>query len=158
MGMKSDSEFYKVQLVTTPAAGSEFSLTARGRGVWRVLSLAFTFTASAAVANRRVQLRADDGTTVWFAAPASLDIVAAGSAVFSAYGGAAGVGLTGASATIALPADGLLLLPGHRLRSATLNIDVGDTYTNIAALVEEFPTGPDFERLPTVDSLVQARS
>jgi hypothetical protein len=151
---KSSVSFYQVVTVPTPAAGAEFTLRAPGQGLWRVVSLAFTFTASAAVANRRVALVADDQTDVWFAAESTVDVAAAAAVRFGAYAGANAAGLTAVLVNIPLPNEGLLLQPGHRLRSSTALLDVGDAFTLIRAQVQEYPQGPEFEWLPTVDTQI----
>jgi hypothetical protein len=152
MSTKSAVSFLQVATIATPVAGAEFTIRAPGQGIWRILSLAFLLTTSAVAANRRVALVADDQTDVWFAAESTVD-VAAGSAVrFGAYPGAPSAGLTAVLVNLPLPYGGLVLQPGHRLRSSTTLIDVGDAYTQIRAQVQEYPQGPDLEWMPTTDT------
>lgn len=154
MSTKGPGSFYQVAQRPNPAAGAEFALTAPGQGLWRVYSIAFTLTTSAVVAARRVTLLADDQTDVWGVFPSTVDQAASGVVRYGAFGGAVGGGLATAALTIALPEGGVLLMPGHRLRSSTTLIDAGDQYTAIRALVQEFPAGPDEEWLPSVDTLI----
>lgn len=150
MSTKSDVSFLQTVQVANPAAGQEFTLKSPGQGLWRVISLTFTFTTSAAVANRRVGLIGDDQTDVYFAGSSSVDLTAGVGTRVCAFSGAVATGALGGVVTIALPQGGAILQPGHRLRSSTLNLDVADAYTAIRALVQEYPYGPDFEWLPTV--------
>lgn len=150
MSTKSQVSFLQTAVGATPAAGAEFTIKAPGQGLWRIISLSFTLATSAVVANRRVALLADDQTDVYFAAASSVDLTASLTTRVSAFGGAAATGVVGGAINIALPRDGLPLQPGHRLRSSTLNLDVGDQYSAIRALVQEYPYGPDYEWLPTV--------
>lgn len=152
MSTKSAVSFYQVATVAPPGAGQEFALRAPGQGLWRVVSVAFLFTASAAVANRRVALVADDQTDIWFAAESTVDVAAGAAVRFGAYAGAPSTGLTAVLVNIPLPTGGLLLQPGHRLRSSTALLDAGDTFTQIRAQVQEYPQGPALEWLPTVDT------
>lgn len=150
MSTKSPVSFLQVASRPAPSAGAEFTLSAPGQGLWRVMSLAFTLTTSAVVANRRVALLADDATDVWFAAESTVDVAASLTTRFGAYPGAAAAGLAASVVNIPLPHGGLILQPGHRVRSSTTLIDAGDQYSAIRALVQEYPYGPEFEWLPTV--------
>lgn len=152
MVTKAPVPYFQVTSLANPAAGAEFILRAPGQGVWRVISVAFLFTASVVVANRRIALLADDQTDIWFAAESTVDVAASAAVRFGAYAGAASVGLTAVLVNLPLPTDGLILQPGHRLRTSTANIDVGDQYSQIRAQVQEFPQGPEIEWLPSVDS------
>lgn len=152
MVTKAPVPFLQIASATTPAAGAEFTLRAPGQGIWRVMSLAFTFTASAVVANRRVALLADDQTDVWFAAESTVDIAATQAVRFGAYPGAAAAGLAATLVNIPLPPQGLILQPGHRLRSSTSLIDVGDQFSAVRAQIQEYPQGPDLEWLPILDT------
>jgi hypothetical protein len=147
---KSAVSFLQVVTIANPVAGAEFTIKAPGQGLWRVVSVAFTFTASAAAANRRVALLADDQTDTWFAAASSVDLTAGLTTRIGAYAGATASGVVGGAVSIPLPHNGLVLMPGYRLRSSAFNLDVGDQYSNVRAQVQEYPYGPDFEWLPTV--------
>lgn len=156
MTTKSAVSFLQTVPIANPAAGQEFTIKAPGQGLWRVISLAFTLTTSAAVANRRVSLFADDQTDTYWASGSSVDLTAGVGTRVSAFAGAVATGVLGGAVTIALPHNGLPLQPGHRLRSSTLNLDVADAYTAVRALVQEYPYGPDFEWLPTVPVQIAA--
>lgn len=150
MGVKANVPFLQPRAVAAPAAGAEFTISAPGQGLWRVVSLAFRLVTDANVANRAVSLVASDGTTTVWRASASA-VQAAGVTIdHGVYAGSSAALLTGSVAVFALPSDGLLLLPGWSLRSVTGNIQAGDQYSAIGALVEEFPNGPGNEWQPTV--------
>ncbi|HEU5219174.1 MAG TPA: hypothetical protein VFU23_10975 [Gemmatimonadales bacterium] len=126
----------------TPAAGAEMNLTALGLGTWRLLSLLFTFTASAVVAVRQLSLAIDDGTTtVWRGTTANTQ-AANSSNVYELLPQAIPTALINGLVLMAMPPEGLILPRGWRLRSTTLLIDVGDQYSAISAYVEELPDGP----------------
>lgn len=142
-----------IQLVgrlAQPAAGAEFSIVAPGGSIWRIMSMAFTLTASAVVANRRITLLADDQTDVWFAQIASADLVASSATRVGAFTGAAAGGVAGSVLNLPLPQDGLILMPGYRLRSSTSGIDVADQYSAIRFWAIEYPMGPNLEWLPSI--------
>lgn len=158
MGVRNASPYAKIITVASPAVATEISIPAPGQGLWRVISLAFRLVTDANVANRAVQLFADDGTNVWWRASAAA-VQAAGTTVdHGAFAGAATSTLTGTVATLALPSEGLWLEPGWRLRTITANIQAGDQYSAIAALVEEFPNGPREQWSPTVARAMYDRS
>lgn len=158
MPVKQNVPYQRVALVTAPAAGAEFALTAPGNGLWRVLSIAFRLVASAAVANRTVTLVADDGSSVWFRSAPTIQQTAAQTVDYGAYAGGAPGGVSGVAGSMPLVQDGLWLQPGWRLRSITSGIDALDQYSAIVALVEEFPSGPETEWAPTSDRAQYDRS
>lgn len=158
MTTKAAVAFLQIASGATPAPGAEFTLRAPGQGIWRVMSLAFTFTASVAVANRRISLVADDQTDVFWAAESSVDVAATATVRFSAYPGADTSGLTGVLVSLPLPNDGLILQPGHRVRSITNLIDVADQFTLVRAQVQEYPQGPNFEFLPVLTTQIAEMS
>lgn len=115
-------------------------MTAPGGATWRVTSLVARLVTSAAVANRRMSLAADDGTAVWYAQAASADQAASLTVDYCAHTGASFGGVVPGVLTVPLPAAGLLLRPGHRLVVAVLNIDAGDQWSEITAMVDEIPS------------------
>lgn len=158
MGVKLNVPYLQARSVTQPAAGAEFVISAPGQGLWRVVSVAFRLVTDANVANRSVSLVADDGSTVVWRASASA-VQAAGATIdHGVYAGSSAALLTGAVAVFALPSDGLLLLPGWRLRSVTGNVQAGDQYSAIGALVEEYPNGSGTEWQPTLPRAEYERS
>lgn len=158
MGVKQNVPYLRQVLVATPAAGAEWVITGPGQGLWRVVSVAFTLTTDATVANRGVVLVVDDGTTV--IARTGAGAVQAASLTQN-YGAAVGTHTGAAGTALNVPLHnpyGVLLQPGWRLRTETVNLQAGDQYSAIAALVEEFPNGPGMEWQPTVDRAEYERS
>jgi hypothetical protein len=150
MPTRAQSPFYSVLMATQPAAGAELEIKATGQGLWRIPSLRARFVADANVANRTVVLTADDGTDeVWRVAYNAV-VAAGGDVVLCAYSGAIQSTVSAGTATVPLPTDGLILLPGWRLRTSTGSIQVGDQYSDIQALIHEYPFGALEEWLPGV--------
>jgi hypothetical protein len=111
-----------------PAAGSDFTITVPAGQTWQLQTLDFSFTTSAAVANRTTQIFIDDGVNVlwkWV----SPTVQAAASTV--EYNGGVGAveyaALRNGVQSFELPV--ITLGPGYRIRSSTLNIQAGDQYT-----------------------------
>lgn len=151
MGVRGNIPFLKAQTFPAPAAGAEFTVTAPGQGLWRVISLAFQFVTDATVSNRSVSLLLDDGTsTVWRSCAAAVQ-TASLTWDYCAFSGAGNSDNTGTFNYFPLPESGLWLLPGWRLSSSTGNIQAADAYGAPAIQVEEFPNGPDAEWAPTVE-------
>ena len=147
--------FIQPVLITAPAAGSDFALTCRGGELWRVISFTFQFVTDANVANRAVALAADDATSVfWRAGPAALQ--AAGQT--SQYVAADGFGsaqTTGGVSSYPLPTLGMWLQSGWSLRSVADQIQVGDQFSAIVALVQRFDTGPNADVRAVISSTSQ---
>jgi len=133
----------------TPAAGADFTIKPVGQGGILVKTVRFTFTADAVVGNRSIRLLATDGTTVWWETDLPALVAALGVVPVSLFDGATpGVAASGL-VTLALPLGGLWLPQGHSLVSLTAGIDPGDTYSGLAGLVYELPSGPYVRMDPT---------
>lgn len=124
-----------------PPVGTEFALTPTGRGAWRILSLVATLATSAVVANRGVAWTVDDTNGTFFRSPAGAVQINGATVKYAAFDGASVTGLIGTNIAIGWPNGGIVLYEGYRLRSITDNLDAGDQWSAIAALVEELPTG-----------------
>lgn len=109
-----------------PAVGAEITVTVPADEVWVVQSMYFTMLTSAVVANRVVTLVADDGSTAYWRSRGATNHPASNTLTYAAFPGA-GVGENGI-VQLVLPTDGLTLLPGHRLKTATTSLDVGDNF------------------------------
>jgi hypothetical protein len=147
----------RIVKLANPSAGTDFALPVSGIGDWIVESIAFVLTTSAVVANRLVQLSADDGTDVFgrYGAPAIQ--VASLVQRYSGFIGSTGGGTAGNLTSLAFPTVGLYLPQGGFLRSVTQAIDVGDQYSAIVARVLEAPSGPTDRWYPTLGLIQQAR-
>lgn len=122
---------------TNPAAGAEISETVPANVRWRPVAIEAVFVASAAVANRRISLRLDDGANEYYKVEASADVTAGQTRTFSMW---ATFGPSAANnVTFYLPLPGNLILPaGHRIRTVTSNLDVGDDWAAPQMLIEEW--------------------
>lgn len=156
MSTKTPVSFYRVVPVTTPAAGAEWAMTVPGQGFWRVISIAWRLITDATVADRNVILVADDQTDTYIESRSSVDQAASLTTRYSAFAGASPGGFATTLVQLALPGEGLVLAPGHRLRSRTVNRQAGDAFDSIRALVQEFPMGPDVEWLPSATTQLAA--
>lgn len=125
--------------VDNPAVATDWSLIAPGPTWLRIASIAARLVADANVANRRVTVIGDDRGTSWFIQNVTLDVTAGQTVDFCGHTGAQ-PSSGGNVITFPLPHNGLLLMPGHRLRVSTTNLQAGDQWSNIFALVDEVPS------------------
>lgn len=153
-----DVQYYKAIAVPQPAAGAEWTMAAPGHATWRIVGLRYTLVTDANVANRVSTLIVDDQTDSLLQIPAGAVQAAGATQIYAGYAGSPSASLATAPWLLPCPSDGLVLLPGFRLRSSTVAIQVGDQYGAIRLYVEEYPNGPDTRRLPTVDSFVTGRA
>src|SRR5689334_22594222 len=126
----------------TPAAGGEVAFLNNTGNVLRVQSVTFQLVTSAVAGNRSVSLAADDGTSTYWRSVASGVQAASLTQRYSAGIGAALGGSGTIVQMIELPQTGVLLYPGHVLRTLTGALDVGDQYGAITVQAEELPQGP----------------
>lgn len=154
MPIDQSIQFVRSVQVPTPAVGQEWSIACPGEAIWRVLMLRFRFVTSAVVDNRIVSLRVDDTTDAFLQLPSSNVETANSDQQYSSFPGAQAASLVATAWILPMPTDGIVLLPGFRLRSETRLIDVGDQYSAIRMLVEQYPTGPQKRATPTVPSFV----
>lgn len=152
-----DVPYIKAVQVTQPAAGAEFSLTAPGQGLWRIVSLRAQFVASAAVATRipSLILGTSDGGVAEFGSTGT--ITAGQTHRYSSFSGSPNMAGAGNLHLWAFPTDGALLLPGWTLTSSTEAIDVGDQWSIVRALVVEYPTGPALRLTPDVPYFAEVK-
>lgn len=141
--------------IANPGANTEISIISTTGGLWIVRSLVATFTADATVANRTVVFTADDGTTEYFRTRSESVIAASGLATFAAFDGSSSGAEVGDVVHLAWPTDGLVLPPGHRLRTSTVNLQSGDAFTNVALMVDDWPLGPEHRFRPVPGFIVE---
>lgn len=122
-----------------PAAGAEWSIVAPGNATWRIVSVAATLTADATVASRFAEFIADDQSRTWYRQGTVGATTAAEASVYCGHTGAAQATFASTD-NFPLPVGGLLLRPGHRLRSLTANLQAADQWSLITALVDEIPS------------------
>lgn len=139
--------FQQVVFGAAPGAGNAFSLKADARYTQRLVSCVFTFTASAAAANRyvTVEARDDAGRTLW--ASGAAQIVTAGLA--RRFVGTLNRGTDSfvAGSDIFFPLAPCFLRSGMLLVIAVAAIDVGDTLTGIVLVFDQYPYS--HEQLPS---------
>lgn len=126
---------------TSPAAGAEISETVPAGARWQLLAFRVLITTSAVVGNRAPYLTIDDGTMEYFSAGQNV-VTAASSNKINRW--TAGVSLnTGGIAGQAVQALGTMqmLTAGHRIRTSTTAIDVGDQYSAVLYQVREWIEG-----------------
>jgi hypothetical protein len=87
---------------------------------------------------------------VWFSTDATAFQAASLTRGYSAWEGSVSEAAISGDGILGFPTNGLLLPIGNTLQSSTLAIQATDQYSAIVALVEEFPSGPGVEWLPTV--------
>lgn len=126
-------------ILPAPAAGAQWKYTADGRYFERILSVGYTFTASAVVGNRflSVQLTDNNGLVIT-KIPGGDNVAAAGVPV---------VWLTVGSALLAQGPNGdtfgsipdFLIPPGWSWGSQVFGMDVGDQFSQVVLMVQRYP-------------------
>lgn len=123
--------------VSNPAAGSDWNVTVPTGARWQVQSVTEVFTASATVANRGLQLVADDGANILAIGEDQGSITAGQTGTFSFFLGANSIGgLAFNMASVAWVSP--VLQQGFRVRSNTVGLQAGDQYSAIFLLVLEW--------------------
>lgn len=110
-----------------PAANTEHSITVPAGQIWDLLSLNFSLVTDGNAANRTVTVTIDDGTTVY--AKATTPVTQAASLTYNytfGIGSALMTAVAGLNVTVPLPV--LSLMPGHRIKTVTTNIQATDNY------------------------------
>jgi hypothetical protein len=123
--------------VGNPAAGTDWTFTCPANTRLRICSLQATFTASAAVANRQVQLIVDDGTTPYWTDDGTANITAGQVAQVAATTTNAPAGIITTVQDLVFPPS-LYLVAGHRIRTSTVGIQAGDQWSLINIAVERW--------------------
>jgi hypothetical protein len=143
VGLMGFERRWRIVELANPAVATDWTLKADGGAWWRVISVAARLVADANVANRRATFFADNQTRNWWVSHTS-NVVTNGQTVdYCGHTSAAMSDGTGVF-TFPLPANGLLLPPGHRLRVVTTNIQAGDQWSSITAQVDEIPSDEMF--------------
>lgn len=137
-GLVPAERLFRVVTGADPPANTEVSVTVPGGAVWEVLTVRLTLVCDANVANRRTSILFDDGTTTFFQQQTT-GPVGAGSSTGASFARLLG---TTDGATFNIEAHGSLpdlpLLPGFRIRTSTLNLQVGDNYGAPVLYVAEY--------------------
>lgn len=154
----TDVPFVRPVQIPSPAAGADFTVTAPGQGIWRVVGLTAVLTTSAAVANRipSLVINGSDGRLAQLVGTASL--AASLAATWGTFPGAVAVAGAVSLHQWPMPTDGVVLLPGFSLASLTAAIDAADQWSLIRALVVEYPTGPTWRTTPDVPTFIEPKA
>jgi hypothetical protein len=127
----------RLQAVTQPAAGADWTITVPGDKIWRVLSIVGKLVTSAAAATREATLQITDQSTTFMFIPAGTSQVASKTGQYCWFEQAQNRGTTLQTA-ITAPIPSNLVLPGGMvLKSVTEVIDAGDQWSNVALWIEE---------------------
>jgi len=122
---------------TDPAAGNEISETVPTNARWRLISVYFYFSTSAVVGNRTVRLIIDDGANPVWQVNAPIPHPENRIRLYVAGAGFARDAQEASNPMLPLP-QGLVLAEGYRIRTDTVGLDTGDTYSAPHLLVEEW--------------------
>lgn len=123
-----------------PAAGTDWIMQAPGSSYWRVVSLRARLVTAITVASRISSLAADDGTRIWYQQETTVAQTAGQTIDHVGFAGSQQTAGVPAIISYGLPFEGILLLPGFRLRSNTTALQAGDQWSLITALVDEIPS------------------
>lgn len=129
---------YRVVTGTNPAAGVEVIETVPAGAIWRPVSLQAILVTDATVINRAVRFALDDGASEYYRSPGLANHPASTTVTYSAASNATIV-VAGIDTTLlhALPQD-LRMLAGHRIRTATANLQAGDNWSAPVMLIQEW--------------------
>lgn len=126
---------------TTPGAGVEISETVPAGARWELLSLRAVLTTAVAVANRVVTVTLDDGTTVYGQYPTGLSEPASSAYSYNYGQGLARFADVSPTALVGGLPINIRLGAGHRIRTATANLQAADQWGSLQYLVREWLEG-----------------
>ncbi len=122
-------------LITTPAAGADFSVTVPNPQRWRPICFHGVLTAAVAVANRQVEIILDDGANTYWIDDSSANITASSVNDVTATTTNVPTGVVTTIQNIVIP-PALYMTVGHRFRSNTVGIQGADQWSALRLLVE----------------------
>lgn len=120
-----------------PLAGNDWIYTVPANARQRVQSLASVLTTSATAGSRNVSLIVDDGANVVWQHDLAASIPVSTIEVVTATSTNAPTGVIATTQAMVLP-PGIVLEPGHRIRTSTANISATDQWSAIWLLLEEW--------------------
>lgn len=121
-----------------PGAGAELVINAPGDATWELLSLRFTFTASAVVANRHPALVIADPDGKEFMRFDPQVVIAAAGVVDINFRAGLGYVQVANPTLFGLPDHPMAILPGWQIKTTTALLDVADAYSNVRLMVREW--------------------
>jgi len=123
---------------TTPGAGVDITETVPTGARWELLAFRFQLVTSVTVATRVVRLTLDDGTNVYFDANANVGQAASLTQIYDASQGLfVAQSVANIQVPISLPIN-LRMGAGHRIRTVSSALQVGDQYSAVQYLVREW--------------------
>lgn len=130
----------RIQAITTPAAGADFTITVPNFMRWRIIGLRASFVTSASVATRAAILQFQSAANVMYNACAAATQAASLTLSYNWGAGVttllAPVGATTLNVETAIPVD-LWMGAGMIINSVTQNIQAADQWSLIFMLIEE---------------------
>lgn len=122
-----------------PAPGAEALVTVPAGEYWVVHAVLLTLVTSATVANRRVELQIDNGTTTFFRLAHAVDQTASLTWRYQfANHGYRDAAVTGSNNVANLGVPVFTLGPGYRIQTSTANIQAGDDYAAPVLFVADY--------------------
>jgi hypothetical protein len=125
------------QVSAVPAAGAELSYTVPTGVRQRIVSGFCQLTCSAVAQDRQISLIIDDGTNIMFQVFTKQNATAGSTKWVSLNSGTAFQDTGDSQIEIGIPVHPVLL-QGYRLRTQTFTLDVGDQFTALNLLVEQW--------------------
>lgn len=128
-----------VKTGSDPAAGAEATVTVPAGEFWVVHAILLTLVTSVGVANRRVELQIDNGTTVFFRLAHAADQAASLTWRYQfANHGYRDAAVTGTNNVANLGVPVFTLGPGYRIQTVTANLQAGDDYAAPVLFVADY--------------------
>lgn len=127
----------KIVPFPTPAAGSEFSFQTPAGVTWIPLSILATFSASAVVANRTVQIQYRLGNVIYYRSTPVLIQAASNVFQYTWSRGWASAVVAGGTRGVGEALPSIPIVGGSTIQSSTVSLDVGDAYSGLSAYVIE---------------------
>jgi hypothetical protein len=137
-GIVPAERLFRVVVGADPPPGQEWSVTVPGGAVWEVLSITAVLTTDATVTSRGPRAVMDDGSVIFAAAETNSAHPASTSRRYVWIPDLGTVYIGTSSALVHVPLPRLTLLPGHRIRSFTYNMQAGDNWEAPVLYVAEY--------------------
>lgn len=125
--------------VNPTAAGADWNFTVENGAMWEVISIVGQFAASAAAANRQIQLSLTDGLRLLWNVPSNVNVTAAQVAQWSAYQALPPAGVPALDVFSLVPPRNMLRA-GDIIQSSTANIQAGDQWSAVVITAREWTT------------------
>lgn len=113
----------------------------------------FRLVTAIAVATRIVEVLADDQRDVYLRVPAREGQAASLTRFYSAFAGNAAPATGAPTIGVPWPSEGLVLPPGHRLRTLVDALQATDQISQVVLSVLAYPVGPAVQPIPDADAV-----